>query len=52
MKLKLANMSRAYLLAFEDSDSEDEYVVRRPRWMRDREDHFHSRSIKLFFSVC
>lgn len=37
-------MQRANVLAFEDEDSddEDEFVVRRPRWIRDREDHFHS----------
>lgn len=41
-------MRRAYLLAFEDSDSEDEYLVRRPRWVRDREDHFHTLDDKDF----
>ncbi|XP_036150400.1 putative nuclease HARBI1 [Monomorium pharaonis] len=35
-------MQRANVLAFEDNDDEDEFVVRRPRWIRDREDHFHN----------
>jgi len=39
---KKIRMQRGYVLAFEDSDDKDEFVVRRPRWIRDREDHFHS----------
>lgn len=32
---------RAYELAFE-SDSDEEYVVRRPRWIRERVDDFNN----------
>ncbi|XP_045464156.1 putative nuclease HARBI1 [Harmonia axyridis] len=33
---------RVYDLAFEDDDSDEEFVVRRPRWIREREDHFQN----------
>lgn len=35
-------MQKANVLVFENNDDEDEFVVRRPRWIRDREDHLHS----------
>lgn len=42
-------MRRAYELAFEDNDSDDEeFVVRRPRWIREREVPFHGLDDKDF----
>ncbi|KAB0790609.1 hypothetical protein PPYR_14985, partial [Photinus pyralis] len=33
---------RIFAMVFDDSDSEDEFLVRRPRWIREREDHIHT----------
>lgn len=33
---------RVFDLVFEDSDSEDEFLVHRPRWIREREDHINT----------
>lgn len=41
-------MRRALALAFEDSDDDDEFVVRRPRWIREREEHFDTLDDKDF----
>ncbi|XP_045463028.1 uncharacterized protein LOC123672783, partial [Harmonia axyridis] len=33
---------RVYDFAFEDDDNDEEFVVRRPRWIREREHHFQN----------
>ncbi|XP_045763464.1 putative nuclease HARBI1 [Maniola jurtina] len=41
-------MKRALALAFDDSDTDEEYIVRRPRWIREREQHFDTLDDKDF----
>lgn len=33
---------RLYDLVFEDDSDEEQFVVQRPRWIKEREDYFHN----------
>lgn len=41
-------MKRAFSLAFDEYFDEDEFVVRRSRWIREREEHFDTLDDKDF----
>lgn len=41
-------MKRALALAFDERYDEDEFIARRPRWIREREEHFDTLDDKDF----
>lgn len=43
-------MQRRLMLAFEDSSDDEDVVIRRPRWIREREDHFNNLDDVDFFT--